>query len=220
MSLEGQRFGEDWFTRFHPLWNTILAQYQPKRYLEVGSYEGRSVCHVIDTCSVFGPMDVYCIDTWLGGVEHKGRDFVEVEDLFDRNVALQIEHAQNPVNLHKRKGLSHVELAKLIAEGVEKFDFIYIDGSHKAVDALTDGVMAFPLLKDGGVLIFDDYLAEHTEDQRLEYPKIAIHAFLEVYSNKFKRIEFRLDKPDQTTDMFGNLPSDKLYQVYLIKISS
>ena len=39
-----------------------------------------------------------------------------------------------------------------------EFDFIYIDGWHSAFGALADGVMTWPLLKVGGVMIFDDYL--------------------------------------------------------------
>jgi hypothetical protein len=36
--------------------------------------------------------------------------------------------------------------------------FLYIDGWHSAFGALADGVMSWPLLNVGGVMIFDDYL--------------------------------------------------------------
>ena len=39
----------------------------------------------------------------------------------------------------------------------DTFDFIYIDGSHTAYDVLQDAVLTHPLLKVGGVLIFDDF---------------------------------------------------------------
>lgn len=218
MAVEGQKFGEDWFTRFNLMWNVVLNEFKPLRYLEIGSYEGRSTCYMIDRCSKYGPMNIYCVDTWMGGPEHHGRDFVDVEALFDNNTALEISKAENPVTLHKRKGFSYVELSKLIAEDVEKFDMVYVDGSHKAVDALLDGVLSFKLLKVGGVLIFDDFLAEHTEEQKFDYPRIGIESFLEVHANKLNNINFRVDPPNEITDAEGNIPPSKLYQVYLKKV--
>lgn len=40
----------------------------------------------------------------------------------------------------------------------EFLDFIYIDGSHQSIHVLEDAVNAFYCLKDGGIIIFDDYL--------------------------------------------------------------
>lgn len=40
----------------------------------------------------------------------------------------------------------------------EYFDFIYIDGDHTYNSVLSDGKNAFRLLKEGGFLLFDDYL--------------------------------------------------------------
>ena len=40
----------------------------------------------------------------------------------------------------------------------QKFDVIYVDGSHFADDVLTDGINAWRLLKQGGIMIFDDLL--------------------------------------------------------------
>ena len=39
----------------------------------------------------------------------------------------------------------------------EPFDLVYIDASHEAADVLADAVLAWPLLKPGGFLGFDDY---------------------------------------------------------------
>ena len=34
---------------------------------------------------------------------------------------------------------------------------IYVDGSHQAPDVLSDAVVGFKLLKNNGIMIFDDY---------------------------------------------------------------
>jgi len=38
----------------------------------------------------------------------------------------------------------------------EHFDFIYIDGAHEAKFVIQDAVLALPLLKPGGYILFDD----------------------------------------------------------------
>ena len=45
----------------------------------------------------------------------------------------------------------------MIISDINNFDLIYIDASHYAPDVLSDAVLAFKLLKPGGILIFDDY---------------------------------------------------------------
>ena len=50
----------------------------------------------------------------------------------------------------------------VVVKGLRKvdgsYDIVYIDGWHSAFGAMADGVMSWPLLKVGGVMIFDDYL--------------------------------------------------------------
>lgn len=59
----------------------------------------------------------------------------------------------------------------------EWFDLIYIDGSHEAADVLADAVLAWPLLKPGGLLGFDDYgWRVFPEPERRPAP--AVDAFL------------------------------------------
>jgi len=72
--------------------------------------------------------------------------------------------------------------SQTILRGMERkpfFDFIYIDGDHHASAVLEDAVLCFPLLKDGGLLIFDDYLwgGMPYDWQR---PRIAVDGFLEA----------------------------------------
>ena len=52
-------------------------------------------------------------------------------------------------------GYSQNELKKL---NKNYYDFIYIDGDHTNEGVFIDSVLSFPLLKNGGIIIFDDYL--------------------------------------------------------------
>jgi predicted O-methyltransferase YrrM len=74
-------------------------------------------------------------------------------------------------------------LAQFIAKtfGGNLYDFIYIDGSHIAKDVLTDACMAWPLLKQGGLLVFDDYLWGESRDI-LHRPRFAVDVFTNIFA--------------------------------------
>ena len=54
------------------------------------------------------------------------------------------------------RGDSQTSLAGLIVEG-RVYDIAYVDGSHLPHDALSDVVLSWRLLKEGGLLIVDDF---------------------------------------------------------------
>ena len=61
------------------------------------------------------------------------------------------------------------------------FDFIYVDGGHRAENVLRDAIHADYALKPGGILAFDDYGWWEAEGKHLaERPKAAIDAFWEA----------------------------------------
>jgi hypothetical protein len=189
-------------------WDRILPRYNPTRVLEIGSYEGASTVYLIESLSRGGPLELHCVDTWEGGVEHHAggnaeADMTSVEGRFGHNVDLAMGSAPNPVALTLHKSFSDIALAKLLADGkAGYFDFIYIDGSHQAPDVLCDAVLGFKLLKVGGLMAFDDYLwAEELPGGRdpLRCPKPAIDAFINL---NFRKL---------------NILHEPLYQIYIHK---
>ena len=185
---EAYDFTADWFGRFAEIWRQVLKQHPAGKLLEIGSYEGRSACFLIEECAKDGPIELHCIDTWAGGVEHDPQAMAAVERRFDANIALARAAAAHPVAFHKHKAVSHPALIQLLATGGrEQFDLIYVDGSHQAPDVLADAVLGFQLLKVGGVLIFDDYLwamEAAGEQDFYNMPKPAIDAFVNVFQRK------------------------------------
>ena len=77
-------------------------------------------------------------------------------------------------------------LAKLISAKESEFDFIYIDGDHTAPAVLTDACMAWPLLKKGGIMLFDDYHWNPNNYNEYQTPKRGVDAFSHVFGNQFK----------------------------------
>ena len=62
---------------------------------------------------------------------------------------------------------------KAAAEVSGAFDFIYIDGSHMRVDVLLDAVLAWQLLKPGGIMALDDYEWNEYRDNMVCHPKVS-----------------------------------------------
>lgn len=90
-------------------------------------------------------------------------------------------------NVQFIKGRSYDVLRKNFSDQVA--DYIYIDGSHLAIDVMCDAVLAWGLLKDNGILIFDDYgWGAHTTDEK-QKPKLAIDAFLTAFTGHCNVIE-------------------------------
>ncbi|MEB3241099.1 MAG: class I SAM-dependent methyltransferase [Synechococcus sp.] len=204
-----RQFTNNWFEQNAlPVWKDLIPRLRPARILEIGSYEGASACFLIDSLSCELQLEIFCLDTWSGGIEHAsaGIDMAAVESRFHVNLQLASDRALCRPTLRVRKGLSAIELSKLIAEGLSGyFDFVYIDGSHQAPDVLVDAVLSFQLLRVGGVLAFDDYLwSERLPGgvDLLRCPKPAIDAFSNLFMRKVKIM---------------NIPY--AYQQYLIKIS-
>ena len=196
----GYELSNTWFDSNRAEWGALLARFKPTTILEIGSYEGASACYLIDTLACDTSIELHCIDTWAGSPEfEEGSPSMSlVETRFQKNTALAIKSAAHPVNLVVHKGESGVVLPQLIAATMqERFDFIYIDGSHRASDVLFDAVVAFKLLKPGGLMVFDDYLWYDPSIETvnpLRNPKIAIDAFTNIYGDSITILRAKLSQ--------------------------
>lgn len=177
----GYQFTADWFALHLPVWRQIFANYSPRRILEVGSFEGRSATYMIEECATLEKL--VCADMWE---DYPELDMTGAEARFDNNINIARHRRSNPIYFRKIRGKSVLTLTDLLAQR-EEFDIIYIDGSHLAPDVLTDAVLAFYLLRVGGLMVFDDYLwrDRETGGQDILYvPKVAVDAFTNIFYQK------------------------------------
>ena len=165
-------FTTDWFTEHLPFWEEIIKMRNiditgPLNILEVGAYEGRSTCWISDNMltNINSRMDV--VDTFEDWIEHPGAPRNRLHTLYTKNIAI----SKNPEKIKTFPMDSRIGLPLLLMEN-KKYDFIYIDGNHNTINVLVDGLCAYHLLKDDGVIIFDDY--EFTQND-VQTAKIAMH---------------------------------------------
>jgi len=152
-----------------------LAQAPNTSFLEVGCYEGQASVWMLKNTSA----DLTVVDTFAGG-----EDLPDEKNLLER-FEENIEPYKDRVDIIE--GASG-DMLKVLAVSDKKFDFIYIDGSHLAKNALEDAILAFPLLKSNGIMIFDDY-TWGVGMGYYEIPRTGIDAFLLVYGDQLEVLE-------------------------------
>lgn len=172
-----KEFTNDWFgtTAQENFEKLLLPSNNVIRHaLEIGSYEGRSTCWLLEHMNLDR---IVCVDTWKGGEDHVGIDMQGVRERFHDNT----KDAINAGIVIPKVGKS-ADVLRTMTEC--EFDFIYIDGGHTAKDVLQDAVLAWPLLRQGGAMAFDDYNwveKPRKESNPLNNPRLAIDAFYMIY---------------------------------------
>jgi predicted O-methyltransferase YrrM len=156
------------------------------RVLEVGTYAGTSL---IEMLRVLPEATAVAIDKWtnydenglasLQMLEERG-----IESVFHEN----LRRAGVSGRVVALKGDSVEQLLDLV-EQKERFDFIYVDGSHKCIDCYTDMALSWRLLKTGGTMMIDDYLycsERVTSGFVLDYPMKGVDHFLSKYEGQYR----------------------------------
>jgi len=180
-------FTYDWFSRAIPDWRRELAPVAgvaDLRFVEVGVYEGRATVWLLCNVLTHSSARIDCIDSFAwhrrdGGPV--GADMHAVKRRFLSNI--ELAGAADKVRLIEAR--SDDGLCTL---PTSSYDCVYIDGSHRAPDVLSDAVLSFRLLKPAGLLIFDDYQIARRRggEPSLDDPKLAIDAFLAVYARRLE----------------------------------
>jgi len=163
-------------------WDTYLKKFVDKEIncLEIGSYKGDATEKMLVHLSTNPKSRVYAVDTWAGSPEYPNMDFSLIEKEFDERMKKTGKDNQ----LIKMKMLSSKALMKLIQDKI-MFDFIYIDASHEAKDVLSDAILSWEILKEGGIIIFDDYQWDKLKED-YSRPKLAIDSFISIYKPELK----------------------------------
>jgi predicted O-methyltransferase YrrM len=168
------RYTQDWFSFHETHWLEHfghLAGEPGLQAVEVGSYEGRSACWLIQNLLTGDGSRLICVEPFQ---EYEGQ-----ERNFDHNIAL----AGGEDKIVKLRGPSQQVLPFLPDE---TSDFVYVDGSHMVLDVLQDAAMCWRLLKPGGVIVFDDYEHVLFPDDFGMSAGPAIRAFLSLLSGQYE----------------------------------
>ena len=167
----GYDFTVDYISGLLDSWHRLFGALadRPVRFLEIGSYEGRSTVWFLENVLRHPGSTITCIDIFS-------------EPRWDLRFDHNVRASQQGAKVRKLKGRSADHLVDLAGQS---FDVIYIDGSHDAADVLLDATLSWPLLVPAGVLLFDDYEWE-PEKPVSERPQLAIDLFLDAIKGQFE----------------------------------
>ncbi|CAG8486942.1 5356_t:CDS:1 [Funneliformis caledonium] len=186
----GYKFTREWFTRHIPRWDETLHDLKNKKInvLEIGVFEGRSTIWILEELFKNPESKLISVDTFERIFADNDNETTFRENIRESKKANQIEII---------KDKSFNVLVKMNYEKGMKFDFIYIDGSHVSCDVLSDAVLSWNLLREGGIMIFDDYEWDFFEEET-NNPRIAIDSFLRCYQTQieviYKRYQVAIKK--------------------------
>ena len=180
--LKGYKFTKDLFSINIPVWQQFIERFAnlPRLYfLEIGSWEGRSTCWLLDNILTHESSRITCIDTFVGSIECKDRydeGYIKsLEGRFDFNVTKTGSLAQ----VEKLVGISQTVLRSL---PLNTYDLIYINGSHLATDVLEDILLSWRLAKVKALMIFNNY--KSADVNPTDNAQLGIDTFLTVFQEK------------------------------------
>jgi predicted O-methyltransferase YrrM len=183
-------FTEDWFNDDGLFILNEIDTTKELHILEIGSFEGKSTIWFLDNMLQNKNSTITCVDPWMSySQDHDSINSYSKEknewDLIERKTKEIFLHniveSTNSSKVIIRQGFSDKVLPSLITEQ-KIYDIIFIDGNHTAPYVMMDSIMSWGLLKNGGIIIFDDYSWNLDKPTTLR-PKESVDYFMLTFSD-------------------------------------
>ena len=193
--MKNYRFTENWFTDDGLVILNDLDVTKELHILEIGSFEGKSTVWFLENILQNKNSTITCVDPWMNYSQDqdslnsyfKGENEWDLINRKTKEIFLHnIVESGDSGKVIIRQGFSDKVLPCLITEQ-KMYDIIFIDGNHTAPYVIMDSVMSWPLLKKGGIMIFDDYNWELDNPPTLR-PKESVDYFMLSFSDYIKEI--------------------------------
>jgi hypothetical protein len=165
----------NWFldTGAQGIFKDNLSSYAGKKidFLQIGAFTGDASLWLLENVLTHPESTLTDVDIWTGdpGIGE-----------FDWGTAY-VEYKQKLTEYSDKLFPNQMKSDYFFKQNTKKYDMIYIDGNHIARAVLRDAINSFDCLKDGGLLIFDDYVLSYHEHPAILCSKPAIDAFIDIH---------------------------------------
>jgi predicted O-methyltransferase YrrM len=174
----------------------MMRDRQPQRTLEIGLAFGASTL-------------VFCAEYQnlgrTGTKQHTAIDPFQPRHWYDEAGVFAVERAGLGEFLDYRPEFSEFVLPKLLESG-QCYDLIYVDGGHLFENVFLDALYCARLLKDGGIIMFDDSTDPHVAKAMGFIRSNLADSLKEVMPDDLRSTVARLLRMRQLT-VFERLPS-------------
>ena len=189
---------EHWFGRTYREFSRAVEPYrgQPILYVEIGCWKGDSAVWMCENILTHPKSEGVGIDPYEDDYKRGSNEEVKAiafERLKDHRWTWMIGKSQDCLRVWPGA----------------KIDLLYLDGSHIAHDVLADFVFAFPHLKKGSTIIFDDWGVSRRKKDGIARVDVAVAAiqscfapFVEAASTGMTQAVLRIVKEPK----IGELP--------------
>jgi predicted O-methyltransferase YrrM len=73
-------------------------------------------------------------------------------------------------------------IRRMLVNG-ETFNLVYLDADHEAKAVITQASLVWPMLRKGGILVFDDYGWQAPQGK--QGPAVGVNAFLTMFAGDY-----------------------------------
>lgn len=158
---------------------TPLAGQDDLKFLQLGVYTGDASVWLAENILTGKGCWLIDVDTWQGSDEpdHETMDFDDVYEVYKTKTKMYktIKYFQSSTTW--------------FLQSVRKdpdYDFIYVDADHTTVGVILDAELAWPQLKSGGIMAFDDYTWQHDSGDPRLAPQVGIDLFLHRHQGDYE----------------------------------
>ena len=163
-------FNDGGWSSEHEVFEKYIREFRPKLIVEVGTWFGGSARTMTKHCIEAGIEDfeVVCIDTFLGSFEHWDRSSATMNFVNGRPSNYE-QFISNTIHKGYQKYITpfpvdSVNGYHVLKNMMARPDLVYIDAGHDYASALADYRNYADILRDGGVLIGDDWFHQPIKD--------------------------------------------------------
>ena len=177
----------NWFEYVRPNFEEFLTPLAGKddlKFLQLGVFTGDASVWMAKNILTGKGCWLIDVDTWAGSDEdaHKSMDFDDVYAAYKLKTALYKTKIKNTIKTFKTTTTWFLTSVRKDPD----YDFIYIDADHTTVGVILDAELAWPQLKSGGIMAFDDYLWGHESGDPRLAPQVGIDLFLHRHLGNYE----------------------------------
>jgi predicted O-methyltransferase YrrM len=143
----------NWTNKFSRNMLPLIAGWndRPIQYMEIGVYKGDTSRWVLDNALRHKSSTLVGIDPW-NSIKNPYTD-MDWDKLKEGLKEISIKYSPRVQWITGRS----CDILRNIHFENNHYDLIYIDGDHYTLPVLHDFFLTWPLLKIGGIMVFDDY---------------------------------------------------------------